>query len=399
VKKLITAIIVFLVVVGIGRLPTILERQESNVSTSVETPSTSGAAQNLRGPRSTALPITQEEVELSILDFDEAIEDFSRVPRNELIKQFNPEPLQSKGFIESLTNRHPIDSAAAIYASSWGRFVGSLDLPESERNQLKTMLVAYDAYNIELRNLFMTDQISFEEFQASRRSLEQLAELLSPMLTDEQMDLFWNENDRLINQSAQRRADWDAQKLANGLVGILDAANRNDTATVAAYINSGADVNAMTLDGRKTPLLDAASHDNIEMVRILLEAGANPNTTSADGFETTPLRRAASGGYTEIIRALAAAGADLNFAGTGSPDFTPLATAAQYGQIEVVITLLDLGADATGTAGSRALYHAVEYGNNEMELLLIEAGATENLMTKTARDIREIGRRMGVVND
>ena len=324
-KKLFYSIIVFLVVVGIGRLPAILERQESNVSTSVEKLSASEAAQNLRDPRSSALQITQEEVELSVLDFDEAIEYFSRVPRNELIERFNPEPLQSKGFVEALTSRHPIDRAAAIYDSRWGRFVGSLDLPESERNQLRTILVASDEHNAELRDLFMTGQIGFEEFQSSRRSLEQLAEILSPMLSDEQMDLFWNENDRRINESEQRKAAWAAENLANGLVGILDAANRDDTVTVAAYINSGADVNAMTLDGRNTPLLDAAFNGNIEMTRILLEARANPNMTSADGFDTTPLERAARGGHTEIIRALVDAGADINFAATG---LTPLETAA-----------------------------------------------------------------------
>lgn len=400
-KKLILPIVGVLVIFNIGKLTTIFERQESDISTELETSSTSGTAQNLRGPRrSITSPNAREEVELSLLDFDEAIESLSRIPRDELIELFNPEPIQSQGLFDILANRHPIDRAAAIYESRWGSFVNSLDLSDSDKNLLETMLVDYDAYNIELRDLFMNGEISQEEQIAARRSLEQLADVLSPMLSDEQIDLFWNTIERQTNQVDQLLAEWDVQNLENGFVGILDAANRNDTATVAAYINSGADVNAVTLDGSHTPLIDAAYNGNIEMVRILLEAGANPNTASADGYETSPLTAAVRRGYIEIIHALANAGVDLNLSEQTSPGSTPLATATLFGQTDAAIALLDLGADATGEAGALALTNAIRYGSHEVEQALLEAGADpDHVLVISARENREIGRRLGVVND
>lgn len=399
-KKLILAIFGFLAVINIGKLTTIFERKESDFSTEMATSSTSGTAQNLRGPRSSTSSNAGEEIELSLFDFNEASENLSGVPRDELIEFFNPEPIQSQGLFEALANRHPIDRAAAIYESRWGSFVNSLDLSDSDKGRLKNMLVDYDAYNIELRDLFMSGEISQEEQIAARRSLEQLAGALSSILSDDQMDMFWNTIERQKNQLNQQFAEWDAQYLENGLVGILDAANRNDTATVAVYISSGADVNAMTLDGSHTPLIDAAYNGNVEITRMLLEAGANPNMTSTDGYDTSPLAAAVRRGNIEVIHALAAAGADLNLAAQTAPGSTPLATAALFGQTEAALTLINLGADVTGEAGALALTNAIRYGGHEIEQALLEAGAdSEHILVISARESREIGRNLGVVND
>ena len=261
----------------------------------VKTPPASGAAP----------PRSGEEVELSLLDFDEARDHLAGYTREELIERLNPEPLKSQGFVEALTSRHPMDRAEAIYESRWKSFVDSLGLSDSGRNRLREILIAHDAHNIELTDLAMTGQISAGDHIAARRSLEQLAESLSSMLSGDQIALFWNEHGRRSNQLQQQMAGWEAQNLESGMVGILDAANRNDLATVQAYINSGADVDAITSDGVHTPLLDAASAGNAEMAQMLLAAGANPNMASADGYEVTPLQTAVEKGNIEIIRILA----------------------------------------------------------------------------------------------
>ncbi len=398
-KKLILPIIGALVIFNIGKLKSIFEREESDVFTEVETSSTSGAAQT-RGPRATGSPNVDDEIELSLFDFDEIVELYSGSSRDELIERFNREPLQSQSFYEGLTSGHPIDRALGVYNSRWRNFVNYLELSDADRNQLRTMLIAHEAQNIELRNMAIIGEISEEEYRSSRRSLEELVELLSPLLSDNQIALFWEEKERQSNQLNQQLAEWNAQSLENNVVGILEAASRNDMPTLQAYIDSGADVNEMTRDGSYSPLQYAASIGNAEMAQMLLTAGANPNIVTTDGYENTPLRVAVRRGNIEIIRALAAAGADLNFAALNSPDLTPLATAALYGQTDATLTLLELGADATGTAGARALTNAIRYGGNEMEQALLEAGANpDDVLVRAARELREVGRRLGVVND
>ncbi len=393
-KKLIFPAAFLFVIAGLLVWP---DRQEPVDPALVESPSTRSVALDSHEPRFNTSLRPDQEVELSLLDFDEVRDSLSGYTHEELIKQFNRESSGSEGFVEDMTSRHPIDRAVAIYDSRWKSFVDSLDLPASEHNQLRNILIAHDALNNELRDLGMTGQISGEEFVSARRSLEQLAESLETILSEDQIAQFWDHREKRSAQFKQQAAETNAQYLENGMVGILDAANRNDTATVRAYINSGADVNAITVDGRHTPLLDAARRGNAEIARMLLEAGADPNMTSSDEFQSTPLRIAAREGNVDIILALAAAGADLNFTSESLP--SPLATAAQYGQTDAAATLLELGADATGKAGSRALTNAIRYGNPELEQLLIEAGAKGDILTAAEREFKAIGRRLGVVND
>lgn len=392
-KKFILPAIALLVVLGISYLPS-SERRELPVPAVTEISSENGATQS---SRFNMPPRSDEEVELSLLDFEETRDAFSGYTREELIERFNPEPRRPKRFVEAITSGHPLDRAEGIYDLRWKNLVDSLSLPDYERNRLKEILIAHDAHNMELRDLAMTGQISMEEYIAARRSLEQLAESLKSMLSEDQIALFWDEQERQSNQLDQQFAEWDAQNLENGVVGILDATDRSDAATVLAYINSGADVNTITTDGN-SPLHYAITHGSSEIARMLLQAGADPNLPTANEFQTTPLESAASYGDVEIIRALIAAGADPNFA-PNSPGLSPLATAAFTGQTASVAALLELGADATGKAGSRALTEAVRHGNREIEQMLIDAGAEDDILTTAARDLKEIGRRLGVVNN
>ncbi|MEO8427661.1 MAG: ankyrin repeat domain-containing protein [Verrucomicrobiota bacterium] len=71
---------------------------------------------------------------------------------------------------------------------------------------------------------------------------------------------------------------------ASGNTPLHAAALRGDSATVAALLKSGAEVNATNHAGA-TPLLYGAH--NTAIVRDLLDRGANPNMASALG--STPL--------------------------------------------------------------------------------------------------------------
>ena len=376
------------------------EQHESAVPVAANPfPAVGEIAQDMRDNRSNTFS-SSDETMLSSLDFEEAKDGLSNLTREGLIEMFNPEPPESIGFIEAMTNKHPLDGAESLYELVWSDFVESLGLSNSENGQLRDLFIAHEAHNIELRQLAWTDQISVEEQFAARRSLEQLAESLEVVLSVEQIGQFWEETRRQSEESRKSQEHREAQRLANGEVGILDASGRNDTASVQAYVNSGADVNAITVNGQNTPLLYAAREGNMEMTRMLLEAGADPNLASTDGYESTPLKKAAQRGHTEIIRALVEAGADIDFASQDLPGLSALATASHYGQADAVAVLLDLGADATGKEGASALTDAIEYNNREIELMLIDAGAPENdILVISRRGFREIGRRLGVIND
>lgn len=88
---------------------------------------------------------------------------------------------------------------------------------------------------------------------------------------------------------------------------IHDAAKKDDTAGIAAALDSGADANES--DGLVTPLYIAAINGNLEAVRLLIKDGADVNLHTKFG---TPLHAAAQKGCLACVKLLVEAGADAN---------------------------------------------------------------------------------------
>ncbi|MBI1924736.1 sigma-70 family RNA polymerase sigma factor [Candidatus Poribacteria bacterium] len=84
-------------------------------------------------------------------------------------------------------------------------------------------------------------------------------------------------------------------------------AEKGNVETVTAFLEFGADLNAIELEYGETPLAAAARSDQLEMVRFLLKRGADPNL--ADGNWGTPLARAEKEGHKEIADLLRKHGA------------------------------------------------------------------------------------------
>lgn len=125
---------------------------------------------------------------------------------------------------------------------------------------------------------------------------------------------------------------------------LLAACAAEDSAAVAAALNSGADVNCISHAGMGfTPLLSLCTRDKISrnMVSLLLEKGADPNLASVDGM--TPLHYAARKGRTDIMELLLANGAEIDSVNLDGR--TPLHEAARYHQESAVLLLLKKGAD------------------------------------------------------
>ena len=193
---------------------------------------------------------------------------------------------------------------------------------------------------------------------------------------------------------------------------LHSAAERNDTAAMAALIAGGADVDAGDYRGI-TPLHRAASHNSYEAAELLLDNGAGLDPIAeSEGVRFTPLVTAVAAGSVEvtvllisrsagpdmppneggitllhmaadsndprIASALVAAGLDPN--ARTAKGSTPLHLAAQKAAHETAALLLDAGAepDARDDAQRSPLHYAACQRTPETGRLLIERGADVN---------------------
>lgn len=102
------------------------------------------------------------------------------------------------------------------------------------------------------------------------------------------------------------------------------AARDGDTATLAAQLADGADVNALDRHGQSALML-ASLYGRLGAVELLIRAGADLNVTAKFHLSATML--AVINGHELCPRALAAAGADLRLTGSGAPGFAGKAAA------------------------------------------------------------------------
>ena len=161
---------------------------------------------------------------------------------------------------------------------------------------------------------------------------------------------------------------------------LVDAARRNEPATVRALLDEGLDVDASQPDG-STALLWAAYYDDAGTVDLLLAAGADAN--AANEYGEAPLSLAARNRNAAIAAALLAAGADPHHVKPGGE--TVLMTAARAGSVEVVNLLLARDADVNAREPSMhqtALMFAAAGRHRAVAEALVAAGADVNAASK-----------------
>ncbi|MYI44949.1 MAG: hypothetical protein F4123_00895 [Gemmatimonadetes bacterium] len=158
------------------------------------------------------------------------------------------------------------------------------------------------------------------------------------------------------------------------------------TDIVAACLDAGADVNALS-GGGSTPLhLAAAWASDPAVVALLVQAGADVN--ARDGDDYAPLHRAAqSNDNPDMIGMLLDAGAEVDAWASGFSidwgwDYTPLHLAVSNGNPAVTAALLDAGANVNAVSGrgtGTPLHQAAGNESNPVVVaLLIEGGADVN---------------------
>lgn len=169
---------------------------------------------------------------------------------------------------------------------------------------------------------------------------------------------------------------------------LVEAAQQNDAATVAAALESGSDVNARSPDGT-TALHWAVHHDNLALVRRLVAAGADPN--AANDFGATPLTEAALLGNGAVVDSLVEAGADVD--APGKDGQTPLMIVARTGSVDAADVLIRHGADVDAREewrGQTALIWAAAQSQPKMVELLLARGADPDVASDTPTWQRQV---------
>lgn len=131
----------------------------------------------------------------------------------------------------------------------------------------------------------------------------------------------------------------------------FDAAWNGDAVTVARYLSSGGDADAV--DGAKNTLAHAAAYNRQSAVlRVLVAAKAPLSMPNGTGF--LPVHIAASNNDVESLRALLDAGADINAENGIDRRKGPIHYAAMAGALDAAALLLEKGVDVNALCGLRA---------------------------------------------
>ena len=185
---------------------------------------------------------------------------------------------------------------------------------------------------------------------------------------------------------------------AGGDLRLVDAAKRQDKATLRALLQQRVDVNAIQADGA-TALHWAVYWDDLEAANLLIRARAAVN--AADDLGVTPLSLACANGNAGIVEALLKAGAKPNAAALETRE-TPLMAAARTGNVRVVKALLAYGADvnARETAHEQtALMWAAAHRHPQIVKALVEAGADVSARSRVSPRLVSRGNRYPRQND
>lgn len=143
---------------------------------------------------------------------------------------------------------------------------------------------------------------------------------------------------------------------------------------VQSLINGGHDIEAAASDESR-PIHMAGKSGNEQAIVVLANAGAD--VEAQDNFGSTALHLAVNFQKLKAIKALAEIGADVDGREGTINQWAPLHRAAFWGDDATVRLLAELCADvdATDARGKTPLHVAVEKGNLQTALTLVDFGA------------------------
>jgi ankyrin repeat protein len=156
---------------------------------------------------------------------------------------------------------------------------------------------------------------------------------------------------------------------------LMAAVDSGDADAVAAELEAGADVNALSPSGF-TPLMVASQNGDAAIVRLLLDAGASARIVDPL-MKATPGHKAGYRGHADVARVLVD-GSDLDVDAQGPYNgYTALHDAVWHGHAKAAQAFVEGGArlDLEGLDGRTPLDMAVEYGYDDIAAMLRSADA------------------------
>lgn len=173
----------------------------------------------------------------------------------------------------------------------------------------------------------------------------------------------------IIEAYLERGADPNAIDGLGRGPAIVRIARIGNLETLELVLENGGDADARDVKG-ETPLMESASssHDSVKKVELLLKKGAEVDAKNNDG--ETALMRAAFDGNTGVMETLMEAGADVN-AKDNEGNSVLMIACNPFGSEEAMELLMEKGADvdAKNDSGVSVLDHYNEYCNDVVELL------------------------------
>lgn len=177
---------------------------------------------------------------------------------------------------------------------------------------------------------------------------------------------------------------------------LLYACRANNIEMIDFLLSIGADIHIECRHQKNIilpPLHAAISDNNLNVARILIFKGANVNRRTGSNSTNlffglpfiSPLHIAAEKNYSHAAQLLIDKGADVDI--EDQSYMTPLSKAVLFGNLEVAIILITAGADVNQqgeTWDTLPLYNAVQSQNKEMIIMLLDKGANPNIRTNSS---------------
>jgi len=118
----------------------------------------------------------------------------------------------------------------------------------------------------------------------------------------------WNGHASTVLSLINNGASINMEDEPSGMSAVHYAARFNRPAALATLLESGADMEVLTRDG-KASIHFAAREGNIQCVRLLVEGGASLGSTTSDLYQRTALHWATYNGHLQCVQYLISAGA------------------------------------------------------------------------------------------
>lgn len=194
--------------------------------------------------------------------------------------------------------------------------------------------------------------------------------------------------------SASANGSDNAPATADKPTALMLAAAEGDLSELQDLMGNGSNVNTETPEG--TALTYAIEKNQQISALYLMSVGANPNKGFVAG-ETSLLMTAAQRADNRVVKALLAAGADVNYADAQGE--SAIAFASYKGHLTTVKTLLKAGADVNVTPeGESLLMHIVKNNDLLLAQVVIAAGADVNFSDESGNTALKIAQEKGLAD-